>query len=250
MGFDLTSIKKQSRDNHHPILCLYGGEGVGKTSFAATAPNPIFLATEDGLVSVPGVDAFPIPTTFEDARTACSTLAKQDHDYKTLVIDTVDWLEPLIQREVAAQNKKDNIEDIGYGKGYVLAAEAFRKFMAGLDLLRKKKNMNIILLAHMTVKKYDSPDTDPYDRFGLKLNKHVNAIVMEACDCVLFANWRIQTTKADGGFNRKITKAIGDSERVLYTSHSPTHDAKNRYSMPDQIEMHWNALEEAIKEKK
>ena len=247
MAFDLSSIKKQSLENFSPIVALYGVEGIGKTSFGATAPNPIFLPTEDGLISVPGVDAFPIPQSFEDVRAACKTLATEKHDFKTFVIDTVDWLEPLLQREIASTQGKENIEDIGYGKGYVLAAEAFRKFMAGLDMLRKKKDMNILLLAHSTVKRYDAPDTDPYDRFGLKLNKHVSSIVMEACDAVMFANWRIQTTKADGGFNRKITKAIGDSERCMYTSHSPTHDAKNRFGMPDQIDMNWEAFESAMR---
>lgn len=249
MAFDLKSISVTNRDKFKPIMCLYGVEGIGKTTFAAGAPDPIFLPTEDGLTSVPGVHAFPTPESWDDIREACGSLAG-DHNYKTLVIDTVDWLEPLLFAEIAVDQGKESIEDIGYGKGYVMAAEKFRRFMNNLDTLRKKKNMTVLFLAHSAIKKYDAPDTDPYDRFGLKLNKHIAAIVMEACDAVLFANWQVQVTKQDGGFNRKITKAIGESERVLYTSHSPTHDAKNRFSMPDRIDLDWKAFETAMKGEK
>ncbi len=132
-------------------MCLYGVEGIGKTTFAAGAPNPIFLPTEDGLASTPGVHAFPTPTSWDDIREACGSLAGQ-HDYKTLVIDTVDWLEPLLFAEVAKEQGKGSIEDIGYGKGYVIAAEKFRKFMSALDALRKKKDMTVLFLAHSAIK--------------------------------------------------------------------------------------------------
>ena len=249
MAFDLKSISVTNRDKFKPIMCLYGVEGIGKTTFAAGAPNPIFLPTEDGLASTPGVHAFPTPTNWDEVREACGSLSGE-HEYKTLVIDTVDWLEPLLFAEVAREEGKSSLEDIGYGKGYVKAAEKFRKFMSNLDSLRKMKDMTVLFLAHSSIKKYDAPDTDPYDRFGMKLNKHIGAIVMEACDAVLFANWQVQVTKKDGAFNQKITKAIGESERVLYTSHSPTHDAKNRFSMPDRIDLDWKAFETGMKGKK
>jgi hypothetical protein len=148
--------------------------------------------------------------------------------------------------EACRLNKWNSIEDAGYGKGYVAATDLWRQFVDGVNALRSEKGMTIINIAHTDVKRFDAPDTEPYDRYIIKLHKAASALLMEHSDCILFANYRVSTVKAEVGFGVKKTRAVGSGERILHTVERPSHVAKNRYTMKDILPLSYEALAEYL----
>jgi hypothetical protein len=241
MAFDLKSIRKNDA-MAAPRIMVYGVEGIGKSTFGAGAPNPIYILTEDGLGSL-NVNHFPLATSFQDVMDAIATLYKENHAFETVVIDSLDWLEAIIQREIEA---KYDAKDLAYGKGSLIAAERWREILDGLNALRNDKGMAVILIAHTTIKRFDSPEVEPYDRYQPKLQERSNAVVREWCDAVLFANYKTIVKKDDVGFNQTNNRGISTGERLLFTSERPAYMAKNRYNMPESIPLSWEAFEQAI----
>lgn len=241
MAFDLKSIKKNTAISA-PRVCLFGVEGIGKSTFAAASPNPIYILTEDGLGSLK-VDHFPIATSFKDVMDAIGVLYSDKHDFKTVVIDSLDWLEAIIQREI---EQKYEAKDLAYGKGAVIAAERWREILDGLNALRNDKGMIVILIAHTTIKRFDSPEVEPYDRYQPKLQERSNAVCREWVDALMFANYKTIVKKDDVGFNQTNNRGISTGERMLFTSERPAYMAKNRYNLPDSIPLSWDAFAEAI----
>ena len=241
MAFDLKSILKNTA-MAAPRVMVYGVEGIGKSTFGAGAPNPVYILTEDGLGSL-NVDHFPLATSFQDVMDAISTLYKDNHAFETVVIDSLDWLEAIIQREI---EQKYDAKDLAYGKGALIAAERWREILDGLNALRNDKGMIVILIAHTTIKRFDSPEVEPYDRYQPKLQERSNAVVREWSDAVLFANYKTIVKKDDVGFNQTNNRGISTGERLLFTSERPAYMAKNRYNMPESIPLSWDAFEQAI----
>lgn len=193
MAFDLKSIKKNVSLSA-PRVLVYGVEGIGKSTFAAGAPSPVFIQTEDGLGSL-AVDHFPIATSVKDVLDAISTLFDSDHAFKTVVIDSLDWLETLIWRDIES---KYDAKDLAYGKGAMIAADKWREILDGLTALRNERGMIVILIAHCEIKRFDSPETEPYDRYQPKLQARSSALMREWADAVLFANYRTVIKKEIG----------------------------------------------------
>lgn len=253
----LNEIVETGKVSRPPRLTLYSPEGFGKSTFGASALNPICLQTEDGLDEI-GMPRFPKPITtekttgFEIIMSYLKTLYDEEHDYKTVVIDTLDWLETFVWEDICRTHGKGSIEDFGYGKGFVFALDDWGRLLAGLDKLRNEKGMAILLLAHSEIKRFDSPDVEPYDRYKMKLHKHAEAMITEWCDAVLFANYKVYTEKTDVGFNKKVIRGTGACERFMYTEERPAWKAKNRYSLPEEIPFvkgeAWNTLMKCIKE--
>ncbi len=239
----LSNIKKTKTARPRRTL-LYGVHGIGKSSWANLWPNPVFINLEDGLTDI-DADAFPVPQTLQEAWSPIMELASESnagHGYETLVIDSVDWLEQrFVWSEVANKSGVKHIGDIGFGKGYSQAADIFGKLLRGLDSVRDS-GMHVLLLAHSAIKRFDSPDADPYDRYVPKLHQNaagfgVSSMVQEWADEVLFCNYETFTKSTDAGFGKKSTKAIGNGDRVIYTTERPSHLAKNRLGLPDKIPM-------------
>jgi len=234
MAISLASLQRGA-EVKPPRILVYGVQGIGKTTLIADAPAPVILQTEDGLGTL-DVPAFPLAKTYQDVMGALATLATEAHEFKTLGVDSLDWLEPLVQQHACRENGWKSIEDAGYGKGYVAAMGFWREYVDAINYLRDTIGMTIIQTAHSQIKRFDSPETDPYDRYEIKLHKSAGALLMEHSDCVLFANYQMATTKADAGF-KKVTRAVGTGERVLNTQERPAFWAKNRYSMPEKLPM-------------
>jgi len=241
MAFDLKSIRKNDA-MAAPRIMVYGVEGIGKSTFGAGSPNPIYILTEDGLGSLK-VDHFPLATSSQDVMDAIATLYKENNAFETVIIDSLDWLEAIIQREI---EQKYDAKDLAYGKGSLIAAEKWREILDGLNALRNDKGMAIILIAHTTIKRFDSPEVEPYDRYQPKLQERSNAVVREWADAVLFANYKTIVKKDDVGFNQTNNRGISTGERLLFTSERPAYMAKNRYNMPESIPLLWDAFAEAI----
>ena len=236
---DLSSLERTGSAPKPPIITLYGTGKIGKSTLAASFPNPVFIRTEDGTDAL-SVDAFPLATTFQDVKDAISSLCGE-HDFKTLVVDSLDWLEPLIWDEVAGDQGAASVNDesvkaLTFGKGMLLAADKWREdYLRAINYLRDHKGMTIIQIAHHQIKRFDAPDVDPYDRYGIKLHKAASALVAEDSDIILFANYKTMTKEKDVGFDKKVTRALGNGTRVLHTVEAPAWQAGNRYNMPAEI---------------
>lgn len=226
-----------------PRICVYGQHGIGKSTLAASMPKPIFISTEDGLASL-DVTSFPRAQHVDEVATAIRTLIKEEHDFKTCVIDTVDWLvDPLISKDVESRY---DAKDLSYGKYAVYVAEALRELFTGLDVLRRKRHMNIVLIAHAGIQRFEDPRTEAYDRFQPKLPTRANDILKEWCDVIAFATFKVIIRKQESGFNSERYRGITNGDRILHLVETPAYVAKNRYDCPDEIAMTYEALKSAI----
>ncbi len=245
MAFDLASITRGKR-LRAPKIVIYGPPKVGKSTFASSAPNSIGIVTEEGLDNI-DVPAFPKAQTFDDVMSAIATLYTDEHEYKTVFIDSLDWLEPLVLAKVCADHNVKNIEQIGFGKGYIFADDLWKQFFEGLDALRNQKGMTIICIAHEQVTKVKNPSlSDDYDAYSLKLNKRATALVNEWADIIGFAQHEVFTRQVDPANKlNKDVKAISNGVRKLHLNPHPAYVAGNRYGIPD-TSLSWQDFQQAM----
>lgn len=242
MAVSLASLKRSS-DRKPPRMLVYGTAGIGKTTLGCQAPNPVFIQTEDSEVGVP---TFGLLRTYGDVMDAMGVLVNDEHDFQTVILDSLDWLEPLVWAETCRIHGQPDIESFGFGKGYVAALDTWRVLLDGFNALRDERGMAVILLAHCEIKRFDSPETDPYDRYQIKLQKSASALVQEHVDAVLFANYRVTTVTKDIGFKKKATRGVGGDDRLLYSNERPAFLAKNRFGLPDSMPLDWPTLAAGI----
>ena len=222
---------KRGGDELPPRIILSGPEGIGKSTFAAGAPNPVFIAQEDGLTGLDHVARLS-PSSFGDTLALIDELRTGQHDFETVVIDTIDWLERSIHQFICARDNKAGIEDYGYGKGYKVAEAELVGLLTKLDTLRHERKLGIILLSHVHIRTFTDPSGEAWDRYEMKGHKGFTGILREWPDACLFAVYEVFKTRAEKGSDRE--KAIG-GERRIYTTWSPGWDAKNRLSLPETL---------------
>jgi hypothetical protein len=204
-----------------PRVMLYGVEGIGKTTFGASAPKPIFVLTEDGLGDL-DVAHFPLAKSYDDVRRALCV----EHNVST--IERVDG---------------------GYGRGYVAALKVWREVIGILDEIRAQRRMITIGIAHAKVERFEDPESPAYDRYSPRLHKTSAALVTEWMDAVLFAHWRYAVRTETGNFGKTRGVAVAsrtDCERVIRVSGGPTCVAKNRYGLTGELPLSWDAFAKAI----
>ena len=241
------------RENRPPRLMIYGQEGVGKSTYGASAPDAIFIQTEDGLGEI-NCHKFPLAKSLDEVLAELTALRDEDHNYKTVVIDSADWLERLIWDRVCTDFGVRSIEkaDGGYGKGYVHAVGYWRSVVSLLDDLRNKRGMIVIIIAHSKVERFEDPENTAYDRYSPRLHKAATGLLCEWVDAVMFATKRFRVNKENAGFSgeRGIAAPIGSNggERILRTVGGPACIAKNRFGLPGEIPLSWDAFIEAYRE--
>lgn len=235
-----------------PRLVVYGPPKVGKTTFAAGAPDPVFLALEDGLgtLDVPvlagengRISSWP---ELGEALQACETI-----DAKTIVLDSITAAQDLLFAQIAKEEGVKSIADIGYGKGYPRALPRWIGLLGKLDALRAAGKA-IIVIGHSQVEPYADPEGESYDRHALRLHQQaegkpsLRATTMEWADIVGFATLRSFRRKVGKGFDER-TVATGGDDRVLYTQPSPARTVGSRYPLPDELPLDWATFIAAYK---
>lgn len=236
MALNISTGKKKRAQK----VVIYGAEGIGKTTLASQFPDPLFIDTEGGtshldVARIEGIKNWTeLINTIKEVATASGVC-------RTLVIDTADWAEQLEIAHICAKWKKAGIEDFGYGKGYTYLQEEFTPFLSACDKVIEA-GIHVVITAHAQLRKIEQPDEmGAYDHWELKCSKKVAPLLKEWADLLLFCNYKTDVITSDTG-----SKKAQGGKRVIYTSHSPVWDAKNRHGLPECVDMDYESIREAI----
>jgi hypothetical protein len=242
----LDRIKSGPQIRPH-FVGLYGPGGVGKTSFGASAPKPVFIEVDDGSATF-DVGRYPVVSTWGELNSYIDDLLNERHDYETAVIDTINGCEPLLWAWLCKEHRCGSIEDVdgGYGKGYTRANEVWAEFWRKLKRLRMK--MNVIVLGHSRTKTIDDVmGGERFDRYHHKMHDGAAALFHESVDCMFFATYETDFRKEKGS---KKAKAFGSGKRVMFTEERPWFAAKSRFDIPFEMPLSWDAFFQAAKVQK
>ena len=266
MAISLESIVS-GRENKPPLVIMHGVGGIGKTTFAAGdpdlgiagPPSPIFLMTVVGLgrlkphrfAPVPGD---PVIRSWAELIECVAFLYNEQHDHKTVVIDTIDGVERLIWAHLCSQYGQPKIDTndkgspFAFGRGYLYAVDEAGVLLRWLEALRNDRGMTAILLAHTETAKVDPPDSESYTEWSIGVHKRLTSRLYDWCDVCLFGQWKTHVVKDDDSRDpkKKRARGVGTGERVMYTERRPAWLAKNRYGLPPEMPLSWAALQEAI----
>lgn len=234
MKFNITKGKQKTAIR----FVGYGAEGIGKSTFASQFPDPLFIDVEGGTKQL-DVARFPQPQTWNELLEMVDAVIEDPSVCRTLIIDTIDRAEMLLTAQLLKEANVDSIEKYGggYGKGYTALAERFNKdLLMRLDKLIAK-GVHVTLIAHAAMRKLESPDEPPYDRWELKTSKKISPLVKEWTDILCFMKYE-QVVVEENGRN----KAKGKAKRVMVFNHRPTCDAKNRYGLEDDLPLSFEPL--------
>lgn len=238
MNFEITS----GIVNGAIKVVFYGPEGIGKSTFASHFPDPLFIDTE-GSTKELNVKRLPKPSSWQMLIDEVKFVI-QNKPCQTLIIDTADWAERLCTEAICAKHGKNGVEEFGYGTGYTYIAEEWGRFLNLLSDVIEVSHINVVLTAHAIIRKFEQPnEMGAYDRYELKLGKKTTAqtapLTKEWADMVLFANYKTFSVAADD--KGKKFKGQG-GQRVMYTTHHPCWDAKNRYGLADELSLDYKEI--------
>lgn len=245
MSISLSSLRTVRADKP-PRMLVYGPPGIGKTTLASEFPAPVFLQIEDGTPGDVELTSFGKIDTFGQVMDALGSLYEEPHEFKTLVIDSVTELQRLIFAETCQRgdekgNAKANIEDFGYGKGYVYATRVASEFLDAINMLRNDRGMCVILIAHSTVSRFDDPETVSYDRYEIALrasdkpNADIRGMFERDMDAIILLKQPVTLKQEDVGMNKTRSIAGGGGAVVMHTVGKPSFTAKNRYNIPPTV---------------
>jgi len=238
----LTGIQEKAK--LRPIrLVIHGGAGIGKTTYASKMNKPIAILTEDGLGNLE-MPHFPQCKSWEEVKERLLQLLKEDHDKKTLVIDSLDWLQNLIWDFTCKENGWASMEAVAYGKSYKEALKYWREFIELTNELRMSKGMVICMICHSEIRSFNDPESESYDKYFLKLQKGASALIEENADAIFFMAFKKGTVKSQGKGGENIRVVTGD--RTVYAEETASFIAKNRYQLPKELPFDWSEVRELI----
>jgi hypothetical protein len=228
-------------------VVIYGPEGIGKSTLASKFPDPLFIDTEGGTANL-DIQRFDGKPSSWAALGECVKYVADNKCCQTLVIDTMDWAEQLLVDNILHTHQKKGIEDFGYGSGYVYVAEGMKAFLNTLQTLIDNDICNVVLLCHSQTRKFELPnETGSFDRYELKLGKKTGSqtapLVKEWADMILFCNYEMHAVATDK--EGKKFKGRG-GERVMFTTHHPCWDAKNRFGLAEKIPLDYGEIKAVI----
>jgi hypothetical protein len=244
MALSLSNVTKKAA-MQPPIFTLYASAGRGKTTAAASFPDAIFIQTEDGRGALE-IASFTDPamgpgymTALEEVQQALAEIFYHPHDFKTLVIDTVNGLEALVRDYICRKNNWSSIEQPGYGKGFTLLAEEFERILQTIISIRNMRNMNIVLVGHPEAVTAPDPHRPEYKQYQLRMDKRSGPLVYEKSDIVGFLDMIVVVANASDTKGKQGPAAPGkansNGQRVLYTQGGNGFEAKQRFGMPDTV---------------
>lgn len=221
-------VPHRGRRFRAPRVLIYGPQKVGKTTFASQAKDVILVGNEDGADDL-DCAKMPSPETWGQLSEQLRWLADGEHNFNSVALDTIDWIEPLLVSHICQSARADSINDgsLSYGKGVERLVDEWRKMLKRLEMLRAKRNMAVILLAHAHVKTFANPSGADFDRWELKCRDKVSGLCMEWVDVVGFMT-SVSAINKDG-------KAVSTGERLLHTSDSASWVAGSRWSIPSPM---------------
>jgi AAA domain len=223
-------------------VLLFGVEGVGKSSFAARAPKPIFIGADSGTENL-DIARLPQPESWDDVFAAVRLVLNERHDYETLVLDPLSFLEALCWDKLCAKNKWESMETLDYGKCYMPAVDEWRALLGDIERVWTKRRMNIVLLDHARVKMFKNPAADDYERYIMAMHEKSAGLLKKWCAFVLFATHEVSIHKD----KQKRVRGLSDGARVVHTQWNAAWDAKNRADLPPELPLSWNSFVEAVK---
>ena len=255
MAISLSSISR-GKARRAPRIVLLGVQKIGKSTFAAKAPDAIFIPIrrEEGVDEI-DCAKFPVADSFAAVMECLQSLAEEDHNHKTIVIDSASTLEPLILKHMADEHKVAHYEDAlgGYGKWKMESLKYWGELQSALDYLREAKGMASILIGHVRVKTFNDPMADPYDQYQFDLQDNAAAMFYRWADAILFCNRTLISRKvaigkvdAKGKAQSQATHAVGTDKRRLFTDARPAHPGGCRFPMPYELPLEWAKFEEAM----
>jgi len=218
-----------------PLIVIHGQPGAGKTTLGEGFSAPIFIQCEDGCPSGLEIATFGLCESFGSVVEGIKHLGKEQHDYKTLVVDSLDKLEPLLLAAVCAERGYASIESPGYGRGYVEADALWLDFLRGCEWLRRSRGMIIVLIAHSEITTVNDPRVASYTSYQIRLHKRARALVEDSADLIGFLATDVIIKNEQGGFGKTRVRADGGNTRWLHVEGRPAFTAKNRYGMPERI---------------
>ena len=265
MAISLASISKGAQIRA-PRIVILGSPKIGKSTFACgsrfdggklaetglNSPIVIPIKGEEGIDAL-DVASFPTAQSYDDVIACITALLTEEHEYRTVVIDSMSALEPLIWDQACKQHNCSSIEEVGggYGKGYTEAAYKWREITQGLDALRENKGMASILIGHVQVKRFDDPNGDSFDQYQSDINGKASAVVTKWADLILFCNTKVAVKKEEVGFNKKKARGIDTNAgaRFLFTQNRPAHPGGGRGiygALPYELPLDWAAFQNAV----
>ena len=226
-----TGIKKRANKT-----VVMGPEGIGKSTLASQFPNPLFIDTENG-TSTLNVRRILCNSSWDELIAIVNEVIAEPTICKTLVIDSADWAENLAEADVCTKNRVASIEAISYGKGYTFVADDFTRLLKLCDKLIEL-GINVTFTAHAKPRKFELPEeAGQFDRYEMKLSRQVAPLLKEWCDMLLFCNYKTYVVTTENN-----SKKAQGGKRVMYTSHHPCWDAKNRFNLPEEVDMDFSSI--------
>lgn len=235
----------KTKINRPPVILIYGDHKIGKSTFAAGMPSPVFLPTEDGIQTL-SVEAFSLCKSFADVKKHCKEILEEKHEFKTLVLDSLDWTERLIWKDICEAEGWKQIGDGPYGAGYKLALNAWRDLIELLVEINTKRKIMICLISHAKIQKFEDPERASYDRYDLDLHEKSGNLICQYVDIIGFAGMKVVVSEKQEGL-KKVAKARDTNERVLNLSKKAAFEAGNRYGLPDELPLVWEDMAAAMK---
>jgi hypothetical protein len=208
-------------------IVVYGEHGTGKTTWASKFRKPIFLATEQGTNEI-DCTRVHLGKAVDVLKAAAECI---DSDFETIVLDSADWFEKLLDEALREENFKTD-----YGKGAVEVARRFCKLLDALDKCTEA-GKTVILLAHQEVRKAEDVSGNTWDVIRPKLSKKACERVMEWADVIMLAKFEVFVRTEEGDFGKQKGIATTTGRRVLLTTPHPSYVAKSRISLAATIDM-------------